>query len=225
MKYQFKKILCMIMASYIERRKDLAELCVHGFIRLHCTAYDIPQELQQLCLSMYFIIIDRFSINLSNNNLEFDMNNNTMNKEDATWKTAYGEMRIQKGDIKVWRIKLLKNVNIFLGVISCDEIIKTSIFVFKPQSFGIFARNGRKFSRECECGWLGKEYANGCDPDTENVIAIILDMTCKDNKKNATLSYKINDEECGIAFDSINVNKSYSLALSAGDKIKVQILE
>ena len=48
-------------SSHHDTQKSLAELCVSAFIRIHCKASNIPSELIQLCLSMYFDLIDKWN--------------------------------------------------------------------------------------------------------------------------------------------------------------------
>ena len=50
-----------------------------------------------------------------------------------------------------------------------------------------------------------------------------LDMS--DDTKPATLSYKMNDQAYGVAFDTIDIDKSYFLCVTLYNTDEVQLLE
>ena len=69
------------------------------------------------------------------------------------------------------------------------------------------------------CGEFGVSYAIKCGND--DVIAMTLDMS---GDKYATLSYKINEVDYGNAFEEINIEESYSMAIRTWNPTDIQLL-
>ena len=66
--------------------------------------------------------------------------------------------------------------------------------------------------------WVGEEYAISCNDN--DILSMTLDMT---GQVNATLSFRINDKDYGIAFDQVDIAKKYCMivALYSSEKIKL----
>ena len=61
-----------LLSELNANRKVKAELCIHGYVRLNYHGYtQIPAELMQLCLSMYFLLIDTWNKSKSNSFYKF----------------------------------------------------------------------------------------------------------------------------------------------------------
>ena len=46
------------------------------------------------------------------------------------------------------------------------------------------------------------------------MVTILLDMRFHAGHQKARLSFRLNDQDCGVAFDDIDINKEYCLGMS-----------
>ena len=88
-------------------RKERAELCIHGYIRKNYGKIStIPVDLLQLCLELYYITRDSWSVKLSNS--RYTLTEQGLARLDAyrrmssAWPNAVGDFVIQKGEIMHW---------------------------------------------------------------------------------------------------------------------------
>ena len=89
-----------------KKERQLAELYVSGYLRIECTSSndDVPYDLINLCLFMYFMTSDEWNLNNSAIGLEYDAINNMISRSsnDAypKWKNAFGKIIITRGGYK-----------------------------------------------------------------------------------------------------------------------------
>ena len=212
------------MATRLNKKKrELAELCIAGFLREYCSSNETPQELEQLIVLMYFIMMDEWNIKIAketNQMLEFDAENQIVSSDAyRNWYRAFGSMTIKKVEINTWKFKMLtQNPDTMIGIVDTEMSKSKSIFQTDiGYSFAYDSRFGLKTG--LNCGMIGEVYAQKCNQD--DVITMILDMT---GDEFATLSFKINDKEFGNAFDQIDMNRTYNMAVRIFNASKIQLL-
>ena len=134
-------------------------------------------------------------------------------------------MIITKGDTKIWRFRFLEeNSDVIIGIVNSTKRDKhakgLSPFMHSMDfdSCGIYTKDGRIYS--CKIDEYEKDYATRCDMN--DILTMTLDMT---GDEYGTVSFKMNDTDYGIAFDKIDVNKTYCMALSMFHPERVQLLE
>ena len=195
--------------SYREKQIYLAELTVYGFIREqreNDTQEDIcwPEDLNKICLRMYLILIDEWSPGYSDIEMTIDAKHNIV-KSIQQWRfnqmTAIGFMRVKKGDVQTWRIKT-SNV-IYLGVIDNDYNI------------------GKEYLQQIltvDCIILNDAIVSSKD----GIISMTLDMT---GDKCGLLSFRTDEKDFGIRFDSLDIDKGYNLIAKMNGNSSVQLLQ
>ena len=62
--------------------------------------------------------------------------------------------------------------------------------------------------------------------EPNQIVSMTLNMTeHKNNYGFATLSFKVDNEDLGIAFDSIDIRKEYIMAISVFHPCSIQLLQ
>ena len=213
--------------SYKEKKKHLAELCVFGFIKTYCNDNEIPNELQQLCLLMYFQLIDEWNVEISDNRLKFNLNDNILIKPArSSWFNGYGSVIVKKGKSKTWKLRIEDNKPV--GIVGISDRQNgggqgEGIFVCSSNCCGMDLFDGNKISPSYGSGVPGDEYGvKGCYKD--DIVTMTLDMTCVQTEYGI-LSFKVNDIDYGIAFDKIKCDAQYRMAVSMYSTASVQLLE
>ena len=213
-------------AMTAEAKKLRDELCVYGFIRVFSSSCDIPDVLKQICLSFYLIVSDLWNVELSNNKFEIDNEQLTLklNKESGThgWPNAFGSLIITKGEYQIWKLKITNDREsrrtVMFGVINVDSnLIHSNDFCSREDGYGYYAWNGDKFDQ-------GERDLYGVGWNEDDIITMTLDMTGEVNKKYGVVSYKVNDDDQGIAFKKLDINKRYCMAVSMFDKDDLQLV-
>ena len=197
-------------------------------------------ELLQLCLKMYLIDSDSWSVQLSNPCYNFDENGlATVEDDRGAFPSAFGDLVIGKGESMEWKFKLKTKAGanaIMIGVIEEDKAEKAR------DTLGEFFAciNKTEGGRSFYC-YLGTKYAShGVDTNAyigdtifekvkhHNMVIMTLDMT--ENK--GILSFKtgkFKDDEIidhGVAFNDIDVEKKYRMAVSLWSALEnVQIVK
>eukprot|EP01084_Bolivina_argentea_P177841 307529_1 len=190
-------------------------LLVYGFTRIYCLPKDMPPELKQLCYQIYLRLyaIDEWNNKIRCKGLIFDGKNNIVKVDNSAqhqWLTAFGCKIVTKGQMMKWKLTqayfetTLDNDTV-IGIIDADQLSKTifGYFAAKNGGYGVFSYSGRKNSNG-----LFEHYASSW-ARTE-VIEMTLDM----KGQYGILSYTINGKDYGLAFDKIDINKGYCLAVS-----------
>ena len=194
-----------------------AELCVYGFVRQYCIDCEMPDELIQLCLVMLFIPIDIWSAEFDKNeNYKLNADSSIATKKAGSWSPIFGTFIVKKGDIQTWKLKRNVTTKMFdvdgvVGIIDIDSRVEShGYFGTGPyDSYGLSFSSGNKVSRESF-----KKYAKKRVGVDQTLITMVLDMTITDNKKFGVLSFKLNDEDLGVAYDDIDIEKKFCLAMS-----------
>ena len=222
--------------SFKKEKQRLAELCVYGFIRLYCLTCSIPNDLQRLCLLMYLDVFDRWNTKISDDGLEFDTNANTVKKtaDGGNWKHGFGHLVIIKGDIQTWKIKISNDGqssetvrNVLFGIIEYNETEQYKVGPLKPFCWedggaAFYAADGKKVSTHYGTNKFGNGYGKKWGKD--DIITMTLDMTNNNDKEHGILSFKVNDTDYGIAFDTIDINKQYSMVIALYYQDEIQII-
>ena len=215
-------------AAYKDRRQYLAELCVYGFIRNHSLKPNtIPDDLINLCLSMYHNVIDKWDEEISDKKIIFEVQTgNAMLLRKDVWQSyvmsdAFGSIIVEQNEIQIWEFRTLSEL--YLGIIDNNTFDQNRgwMFNYRKNAYGLSTRNGNKICSEYGTEIRsGKEYAVKC---TQNeIISMILDMT---GDRYATLSFKINDKDYGIAFDKINIHNAYRMIVSLYTEDSIDLLQ
>eukprot|EP00483_Globobulimina_turgida_P002108 UN02110 len=163
------------------------------------------------------------------------------------WYNAFGTIKVRKTQIKRWNIKICERVkqpqsgkklpaDVVFGVVESHKAKphdKENGFWMKPfDGFGIYGYNGKIFHEKAK----GKMYCNpfyagqtigielnmkptpGMDVDCSKIKA---KMHLKNTKLvmtgGAVVKFYVDDEDLGIAFYDLDLNKQYSLAVAFDD--------
>ena len=200
-------------------KQESQELTVYGWIRQNCTHFQMPIDLQKLCILMYMIIMDSWdAANIDKDKFEINEETNTVTIKHHDWSHAFGTDIIKKGMCMSWKFKLdddpsKSSLAILIGIIPRKKVSKSLKPHFIDSKCGGYAfythladikHNGWKFDNEI------KSYGQKCVKG--DTVKMILDLTQKENK-NGSLSYEINDKQYGIAFDDIDIEKEYCMTV------------
>ena len=157
---------------------------------------------------MYLEIFDKWNVesSLSNIHLQIDTITNIAsraeykapNLDDFCWWNVFGTMIIRKGESKTWRLKLLAQPQDLCLAITATSNVEESKDLYipnQPDSYGLALDNGYKYSKAVR----GDSYADTCN--VNDIILMTLDMTGDTLKGKGTVSYKINEQDFGVAFE------------------------
>ena len=217
----------------IEKKRYLQELCVHGFFRIYCT-HDIPDVLKQLVLSFYSIIFDEWNKDLSHQS--WRINNDTgdiIATAKNGWCNAFGSLIITKGNIQTWKLRIsnesVRLRAVFFGISQIKErteSINTRLSHFcttgwKAAGYGFYSWTGEK-QTNLESGYIRKDY--GGTWDHNDIVTMTLDMTGEKDEHYGVLSYKLNEEDLGPAFEKIDINGEFRLAVCVFHLDNIQLI-
>lgn len=205
--------------SFRLKHKHNVDLIISGFIRIHSNIENFPTDIQQLCTLMYFEEVDVWDASKSHNEFKFDTDANIVSRATSGYcRNAFGSMVIKKGNIKRWKLKLLDiDPSIFIGIV--DPESKPNInggFFNQNNTFALSTHSGMKYGN----GQPLTIYSNKCKQN--DIITMTLDMT---RIYRGSLSFTINDNEYEQAFNTINVDKEYIMAISIHNPETVQLLQ
>ena len=224
---------------YVSKNIDPSDLLVSGYLRLHCNHHkneNIPTDLEVLCHWMYNNLfaddieiehkMDEWRPGISHKQLEFIESCNTVTKSmwPNTCFNAFGTLVISKGMIKVWRLKLFSiDPDLCFGIVDADrfEENKNKLFFDEENSFGIYTKTGCKYQNKdpMKADYIDRE----CEQN--DLITMTLNMTGVNEEEFGILSYKINNMDYGVAFDNIDINKRYYMAISILNPTVAQLLQ
>ena len=215
------------------------ELCVFGFIRRININQQIPIELIQICLSFWLSFRDKWNTEISHSS--FTINNETgviIPRPTSSYlaMNAFGSLIIEKGDIKTWKIKItnkyrLSSMNGEFGIIEYDTSNQS---IYKRMKFSAFCHQDNTipaYSYALYNGslrWTGsdvryKAYGKKCPKN--NILSMTLDLTETESKQHGHLSFELNGKSFGIAFNDIDINKKYCMALAMFNDDILQLIE
>ena len=227
----------MSQENKLSTMESVNELLVHGFIRMYYNVNDIPAELLQLVLAFYLILMDEWNMELSDTeSLTINEHLNTiLSKKNVTWVNLFGTITVRKGQCQTWTVQTCKydgNVKhwALFGIIDIEYdgkrllsnkkvtgdwndtkiIIPKSICNENYCSYGYYSVDGNKWSKGIWSDY-GKEWnlsKGGYDEGRLQLISMKLDMS---DRVNGKLSFVVDGEDQGIAFDNIDVRKVYRM--------------
>ena len=204
-------------------RKLMHELTVYGYIREASVLFSInvPQELIQLCFLLYFISTDSWDTE-SGNALKFQFSNDNKiaiisklqaNNKAYGWRVIYGWINVKKGDIQTWKLKRCcdgDRNNGAIGIVTtdtrniCDQFLTNRK---RSEAYALAISSGKLNGPNAKTH-QSERYAPKILKD--DIITMTFDMT----GENGLLSYKYNQEDLGVAFDKIDIEKEYCLGMS-----------
>ena len=216
------------LLSYSQEKRYKSELCVCGFIRTQCLVENVPQALEELCVEMYFELMDQWDVEESHPGLKFEANQIVLRPKEGTrcqWISAMGTIILSKGDIKTWRIKILQSVkDICFGITDIesknDAHENASYVSHRLNSHGFGLDFGSLYSYDENAGRDHINFAKPCEMN--NIISMTVDMT---GDEFGIVSYACDDKDLGVAFKNIKMDKQYTMIVSFGRGDKIQLLQ
>ena len=212
------------MASQLDRKS--AELCVYGYIRRYCISCQLPDALIQLCTLMFFVNIDTWNISgefLPCAFYDIGKENRLATRKKlgwSNWKVIFGTFIVTKGEIQTWKLlaDATSHRKAVVGVIDlnargiCEGYFPSAQGSY--DAFGLSLESKTPVKTGMNTSYfrmVSMERVREADK-----IEMTLNMTVNDNKKYGTLSFKLNEEDLGIAYDNLDIEKEYCLAVSVG---------
>lgn len=221
------------MASLDKEREALHKLLVHGYIRRNCIVYEVPQVLVELCSLMSVKLYEKWNEKISNSDFIFTQRlksdgqicrlrkgQRSINK----WRNSFGCVMVESGESHEWNLRIVNVASsaqfgsgrlkrsVMLGVVNTsypdigalDSYFCESKYQPRVHGYAFYAYDGCVFCNKAKKRKYGQPW------DQNDVITVTLDLT----QEKGRLSFKINDKAQGIAFDDIDTNHSYCLAMS-----------
>ena len=188
-------------------------------------------ELLQFCLELYLIKIDSWNVSLSNSRYNFDDKRlATVSSGGKTFPNAFGDLIVGNGEIMEWKFKLTNATEakpIMIGVIEEDKAELT-----RDKLGDFFACTKKTEGGRAYYCYLGMIYGSNhkdqgyiTDSFEETVkkhdmVIMVLDMSKDVNTLSFKSGYFGKDEliDHGVAFDDIEPNKKYRMAISVYDE-------
>ena len=215
-----------------KKRKAKETALVSGYVRQHKRINQyIPPDIINVCTQFYHIV--HFWDNRVKIKSEFTIIDDTFFKKVANTPfritNAYSYDVIKYPNIKIWRIKLFDDKNsayfddTFIGIISTSKVNNythwRTFYDEIDDGYALCTVNGNIFYKSQRKKYRPIMLKSG------DIISIKCDLS----KPNGTLSYFINNTYLGIAFDKIDINKSYRLCVDfrgdGGNKQRIQMLQ
>ena len=209
--------------EYTSNQRLRQELTVFGYIKEQWNTNSqlvFPTELMQICISFYLLIKDRLLIDKTKifeeditqaSAINLSIQNDIIKCINSTKYTQFnlikGSVVVDKGHIQIWRIKLIEtdlntdNRRIIIAIgIASENGEKVERWGLKPNGKLIYNCGDRKRSTQ-------QDYVEKVD--INQTIEMTLDM--KSNANNGVLRYRLNGQNKGVAFDTLDIDKEYSL--------------
>ena len=212
-------------ASSLPISKIKAEMSVYGYIRRHYRHFnEFPLELLQLCLQLYFMAMDSWNALKSHNRFTFQDGLATVSA-GLSHPNAFGNLLLSKGDMMEWKFEICGPFPeaTMIGIIDSDKAKPSMGHYFasyKNENHGMayFCYDGKKCSSKCRQSDYVDESIRAQVVAKHNKIIMILDMT----GDKGLLSFKTGKDsdnlddfiDHGVAFDDIDVSKTYCMAVS-----------
>ena len=206
---------------------DNSYILVDSYVMTHSYHIYVPRELIQLILDFFkddeiwhphnIEMMRQLKVTVTDTYIErYD----TSNK----WSHIFGNCIIKYGEIKQWKLKILKtnfnDVYAIFGIVDINEIDQVNNeneFTYSCiDAFAIYGYNGNKIG-----GDLQESIPFTKSLRLNDIITMELDMTTL----NCTLKYWINNEFCGVAFENIDSNQHYKLAVAIHDQVAIELSE
>ena len=210
---------------------------VNGYIRESDQEMLFPSELIQECFSFYFILNDEWDYNKINPAV-LTINKETNEIKCGIWNSPrglpmpFGSITVGKGDIQSWKIRVIELSDIsqehafihkefvFLGICEVSAAIKLKDDP-EDKPFTYYGCGYASVHNLVVSGPENKSKEYGIEWKDGDIIEMILDMT---HSEYGVLSYKVNGEDQGIAWDDIDLSEEYCMALMVQQHTTVKIM-
>ena len=163
-----------------------------------------------------------------------DSQQNIAEIDGGRWQFAFGKLLIKKGMFMTWTFKLTGDNSgqgilfetsiVLIGIMENNQISSDIKPHFIDKRYGGYAYYTHLADIKHN-GWnVNKCYGEKCYPGA--VVKMTFDMTQKENK-HGVLSFVINNNDYGVAYDDIDIEREYCMIIQVSDTYKqfVQIIE
>ena len=187
------------------------ELLVYGYFGSFYKNF--PTELCNLCLK-YYLSYDQWDSKRTDCMFRIrDENYTTLRPPNLPFfkfMNAFGFMVIGKGEKFEWNLKCQAKVTAMVGIIDIGNISNNMDKCFtKYYGFAIYVYNGCLYGNDISNKpFYGKPFSK---------ITMTLDMTQENYKKYGVLSFALDGIDKGVAFNNIDINGKYCMAVSVYD--------
>lgn len=228
----------------IVKTQELQELSVYGYIRSY--TYYIPDVLKDLCLLYYLTAFDEWNNELTDNSISIDNDNiicinSSMDgingSADYRWYNAFGSLCINKGQIMCWQFKIVTDKFNDEWVNAPAQCIMFGIIDYSQQgSFKFddhFCSKKSKSKNDAIAWYSGTtekcinhkwtQFGKKCK--INDIIKLKLDMTTFNDNKFGKLSLEINNIDQGEFCDTVDLNKTWIMAVALIDDDKIQLIK
>ena len=205
------------------------EILVAGYCRT-ATDYVTPKEVISLCQAYYKIEYDEWDASLTS--INYRINQKSLSKiwnyGESKWSNAFGRKIIHRYNHRVWQIKLdnvlfKKQQNNeyntmdgpLIGIMS-EHKTKTKNIDIMDDGYCLNLRTGNCLHQN-----VAKSFADQIQFKSGDILTITLNLL---KQTDGALSFHLNDEYLGIAYDNINTDKSWKLAVSAMSNCQLHLL-
>eukprot|EP01084_Bolivina_argentea_P272717 464406_1 len=146
---------------------------------------------------------------------------------DYGYSTAFGCLCIRKGEYKIWRLQIFTSKyatypQMFIGIFNANQYDKINFeeTLFHTKGYALNLQNGTLHCEDQVA--LDIQLQNYQTVRDGDILEVLLDLT----DDIGILGYQIKNKFTSLAFDNIDCNKSYCLAVSwTNDRDRVRLLE
>ena len=173
-------------------------------------------------LKEYFAVINDEKVSLSNDKMKLGF------KVGSWTNSSFGNFKIDSmcNNIYKWRLKIESagSENLLFGISSGNDTEQVFVWDLNAFFYGVNAFNGEKIThkenRSGKFDFDATKYISriGCNDE----VKIVLDLS------NKCISFCVNDEDKGIAFDNVKCEKGleYRLVVSScSESISIELLD
>ena len=239
-------------SSSVYNKNELQKLCVHGFIRIYAISMMIPNELIQICLAYYLILMDDWNEELLCKGFEIKENKElSLIKSRAkgtleSWHTAVGSYVVSNGSKYEWNFKVHRDENVDKNIYSSenkvailigitpwpihDELLKhlEEEYLTRDNKWGSHAYYAYDGDCEGTLGTIDGTYSkHGPVCKDQDTLKMTLDLT----KEKGELSFVVtsaadSQTHSFVGVSKIDVNHDYVMGVSFCDPCEsIQIIE
>ena len=209
------------------------QLLMHGYMREFCRLNAMKFPVNDLIdlFAKWVSIIDGWHKTQSHKEIKFERNTIAYIGGDASYASCFGEWIAEKGGKYCWRVKI-NSLWITVGIIDA-AVIETSKMIGDftneiYEGYGIVLGSNKICHAYSIASFpYAQQFGNLAGKDVE--ITVELDLT-QNECQNGALKYIIHSNNhldikttgkwTNIAFDDIDINKKYSLAVDIGGESK-----
>ena len=209
----------------VNKQKELEQnMTVYGFVR-RCDI-EIPNVLIDLCLLFYLKVFDGWSVEKGDERLKIDVDKNIVEFYGVSYLDAFGTLVMTKGDVESWTFSVsgISTHSIIRAAVGIADIAKLESnekegsFGAPAKRVGIVYHAGLAKKYVSVCGWITKKY--GTKWRANEILTMTLDLT---DDKYGKLSFKKDDEDMGVLYDKIDVNRTYCMGISVRSNCIIEL--